>query len=197
MPQTGRTRHGRNPHHPDGGGSRRPRDARAPGAALHGRLAPRLGEYLQASTEARFKSQTAPDGRPWAPLKPRYARRKKYNQDKILTLRGYLRSGIHCQVVDDNTAEVGRNLRYAAIHQFGGEIDQPARAATVRYRSVAGRVIFAGRKHKKATERAVTIPAHVVCVPARPYLGISAADDAEIRQIIMEWVVERGAGRSV
>lgn len=34
-----------------------------------GRLAPRLGEYLQASTEARFKSQTGPDGRPWAPLK--------------------------------------------------------------------------------------------------------------------------------
>lgn len=34
-----------------------------------GRLAPRLGEYLQASTEARFKSQTGPNGRPWAPLK--------------------------------------------------------------------------------------------------------------------------------
>lgn len=159
-----------------------------------GRLAPRLGEYLQASTEARFKSQTGPDGRSWAPLKPRYARRKKYHQDKILTLRGYLRSGIHYQVVDD-TVEIGSNLKYAAIHQVGGEIEQPARAATVRYRSVAGRVIFAGRKHKKATERAVTIPAHVVRMPARPYLGISAADDKEIREIILDWVVERlGAG---
>ncbi|WOI46979.1 phage virion morphogenesis protein [Acidovorax sp. BLS4] len=162
-----------------------------------GPLAPRLGEYLQSSTQARFKTQTAPDGTPWAPLKPRYARRKKYHQDKVLTLRGYLRSGIHYQVVDDNTVAVGTNAKYGAIHQFGGEIDQPERAATVRYRSVAGKVLFAGKKHKTATERAVTIPAHKVKMPARPYLGISAADDAEIREIIREWVVERSLGRSV
>ena len=151
-------------------------------------LMPRLGEYLQASSQKRFKTQTAPDGTAWQPLQPRYARRKKYAKDKILTLRGYLRSGIHYQVTDDAEVQVGSNTKYAAIHQFGGAIEKPARQAIVRYRSEAGRVLFAGKKHQGATERQVTIPAHQVNMPARPYLGISAADDAEIRAIILDWV---------
>ena len=155
-------------------------------------LMPRLGEYLQASTQKRFKTQTAPDGTAWAPLQPRYARRKKYAKDKILTLRGYLRGGIHYQVTGAADVEVGSNTKYAAIHQLGGEIDKPERQAAVRYRTVAGRTLFAGRKHKRGvTERQVTIPVHFVKIPARPFLGISADDDKEIRSIILDWVVER------
>ena len=154
-------------------------------------LMPRLGEYLQGSTQKRFKTQTAPDGTPWAPLQKRYARRKRYNKDKVLTLRGYLRSYIHYQASADSV-EVGSNQKYAAIHQFGGEIDMPERQATVRYRSVAGKVLFAGKKHKRATERAVTIPVHFVKIPARPFLGLSAEDDREISRIIREWLAGGG-----
>lgn len=154
-------------------------------------LMPRLGEYLQASTQKRFKTQTAPDGTAWQPLQPRYARRKKYAKDKILTLRGYLRSGIHYQVTGDAEVEVGSNTKYAAIHQLGGEIDMPERQANVRYRSVAGRTLFASKKHKKATEKTVTVPVHFVKIPARPFLGISTADDSEVRDIVLNWVVER------
>lgn len=155
-------------------------------------LMPRLGEYLQASTQKRFKSQTAPDGTAWAPLQPRYARRKKYAKDKVLTLRGYLRSGIRYQVTGAAEVEVGSNTKYAAIHQLGGSIDQNAQSRTMRYRSVAGRVLFAGRKHKRGvTERWVTRGAYQVNIPARPFLGISTEDDKEIRSIILDWVVER------
>jgi len=155
-------------------------------------LMPPLGEYLLKSTQRRFKTQTAPDGTPWAPLQPRYARRKKYNRDKVLTLRGYLRSYIHYQVPDAHTVEVGSNQKYAAIHQFGGEIDKPERQATVRYRSVAGRVLFANKTHTRGvTAKAVTVPVHFVKIPARPFLGISAADDKEIREIILDWVIGR------
>ncbi len=155
-------------------------------------LSHRIGEYLLRSTQDRFKSQTAPDGSAWKPLTPRYLKRKKYNQDKILTLRGNLRKYIQFQPLDEKTVEVGSNSKYAAIHQFGGEINQPSRPATVRYRSKAGKVLFAGKKHSKGvTERNVTIPAHTVTMPARPFLGISAADDQEIRDIIRDWVVER------
>lgn len=154
-------------------------------------LMPRLGEYLQSSTQKRFKTQAAPDGTPWQPLQPRYARRKKYAKDKILTLRGYLRSGIHYQVTGPAEVEVGSNTKYAAIHQLGGTIDKPTRQAAVRYRSVAGRTLFAVRKHKRVTERQVTIPAHQVNMPARPFLGISSVDDREIREIFLEWLVRR------
>lgn len=153
----------------------------------------RLGEYLQHTTQARFKTQTAPDGTPWAPLQQRYARRKKYNKDKILTLRGYLRSYIHYQTPNAQTVEVGSNQKYAAIHQFGGIIEMPARQATARYRSVAGRVLFAKKSHTRGvTQKAVTIGAHQVKIEARPFLGISAADDREIQKIIRDWVIEQG-----
>lgn len=155
-------------------------------------LMPRLGEYLQASTQKRFKAQTSPDGTPWAPLQPRYAKRKKYHKDKVLTLRGYLRSGIRYQVTGAAEVEVGSNTKYAAIHQLGGSIDQNAQSRKVRYRSVAGRVLFAGRKHKRGVaERWVTRGAYQVNIPARPFLGISTDDDKEIRSIILDWVVER------
>ena len=32
-----------------------------------------IGEELLLSTDARFDSETAPDGRPWAPLNAEYA----------------------------------------------------------------------------------------------------------------------------
>lgn len=155
-------------------------------------LMPRLGEYLQASTEARFKTQTAPDGAPWAALQPHYAQRKKYAKDKILTLRGYLRGTLFHQVIDSNTVEIGSNRKYAAIHQLGGTIEQPPKSRRQRYRSVAGRVLFAGRRHSQGvTERWSTRSAYQVHLPARPFLGISNADDTEIRAIILNWVIER------
>lgn len=152
-------------------------------------LMPRLGEYLTESAQRRFATQTAPDGAPWAPLQARYARRKKYNQDKILTLRGYLRSQIHYQVTDARTVEVGSNQKYAAIHQLGGTIEQHAQSRKTRYRSVAGQVLFAKKSHTRGvTERWVTRGAYQVKIPARPFLGISAEDEREIRDILANWL---------
>lgn len=158
-----------------------------------GPLMPRLGEYLQRSTQQRFKTQTAPDGTPWAPLSERYAKRKKQNKDKILTLRGYLRRYIHYQVQDDHTVEVGSNQKYAAIHQFGGTIAQAPQSRKMRFRTDGGRTLFAGQRHKNAEERWVTRGAYQVEIPARPYLGLSTQDTSEIRDIIRAWLVERSS----
>ena len=157
-------------------------------------LLPRLGEYLASATKDRFATQTGPDGTAWQALKPADAKRKKYTADKVLTLRGYLRGGIHYQLDGPDAVLVGSNSKYAAIHQFGGTIEQPARQATVRYRSVAGRILFAGKKHKRATEKNVTIGAHQVKIPARPFLGISDADDVRINAILREWHADQLQG---
>lgn len=157
-------------------------------------LMPRLGEYLLKSTQSRFDSQTAPDGTPWKALSPAYARQKKYNKERVLTLRGYLRRSIRYQVSGPAEVEVGTNILYGAIHQLGGMIEVKARQATVRYRSVAGRVLFASKKHKRATERQVTVPAHQVTIEARPFLGISAEDDKQIHEIAQDWLESRIKG---
>ncbi len=137
-----------------------------------GSLAAQLGEYLQASTQDRFKAQAAPDGTPWAPLSKRYQRRKKYNADKVLTLRGYLRSGIHYQKLDVNSVAVGTNSPYGGIHQFGGSIQQPARQATVRFSQRGGpravRRPQAQARHRAASQHrgthhhhaGATVPGH-------------------------------------
>ena len=91
-------------------------------------LMPRLGEYLQASTQERFATQTAPDGSAWDALAPRTLERKKHNRDKVLTARGFLRRGIRYQVLDKSTVQVGTDSVYAATHQYGrDEANIPAR----------------------------------------------------------------------
>ena len=77
-----------------------------------------IGEYLDESTEARFAAQEAPDGTPWAPLSPDYAKRKRKNADKILVLDGILRDTLAYNV-GPRELEFGTNQEYGATHQFG------------------------------------------------------------------------------
>lgn len=124
-----------------------------------------IGEYLVGSSQARFQSQTAPDGTAWAPLSQWYRDSKPFNKDKILTLRGYLCSSIHWQVLPDQVL-VGSNLEYAAIHQFGGII-RPKRAKALK---VGQRIVSQVR------------------IPARQYLGLCAEDVAESEALAAEYL---------
>ncbi|MBK4631872.1 phage virion morphogenesis protein, partial [Enterobacter hormaechei] len=92
-----------------------------------------MGEYMLIALDERFESQSAPDGTPWQALSPAYQRRKRKNQDKILVLDGYLKNTIRYQASDDELA-VGSNRAYAAIHQFGGEIQIAARSQQAYFR---------------------------------------------------------------
>jgi len=79
-----------------------------------------IAGILEDSVEENFEQQ----GRPkWEYLKkPTIARRVKkgYWPGKILQIRGELAASITSNY-DENSATVGTNKIYAAIHQFGGE----------------------------------------------------------------------------
>lgn len=164
--------------------------------AIEGQTAPlmrQLGEAFQESTERRFTCQTGPDGSRWAALSPSYARRKRRNADKILTLRGTLRSGIRHQVPGADTVLVGTNMGYGAIHQLGGIIRKKARRGTVYFKESGGNV---GNRFVRKSNFAqdVNIGAHSVTMPARPYLGLSAQDRRTANEIITDWLARRAAG---
>ena len=125
-----------------------------------------LGEYGLRSTRARFKTQTAPDGTAWTALQPWSQKEKRRNKNRILTLNGYLRGQMTWQLVGDRTVEIGSNLPYAAVHQFGATIKP--RAAKV--------LMFRGHVAKSVT------------IPARPYLGLSDEDRSEIVGRTLEWL---------
>ena len=75
-----------------------------------------IGRYLVASTLRRFERERAPDGSPW--LK---SARALAEGGRTLTDTGRLRGSIaHTVTGGGRAVEVGSNVLYAAIHQFGG-----------------------------------------------------------------------------
>ncbi|MDH0494255.1 phage virion morphogenesis protein [Comamonas aquatica] len=165
-------------------------------------LMARLGEYLQASTQGRFDTQTGPDGAAWQALTPRYQRRKKYNPDRILTLRGYLRGRIHWQADGSNAVLVGSNLRYAAAHQFGAAIERAAYSIKTRLRTDSkgqllrqkdhkNLAVFAKDRHQRARESWHEVAAHTIHIPARPFLGVSTVDEDRMHAITLDWLQGR------
>lgn len=119
-----------------------------------------MGEVLLDIHRTRFKLQKAPDGTLWKPLSDWYKDSKKYNQDKILTLRGHLRGTLRYQASDTGVV-FGSDRPYAAIHQFGGTVT----AKNAKALNVQGR------------------PVKSVTIPARPWLGLSADDEQRLIEI--------------
>lgn len=130
-----------------------------------------IGEHLLQTTEERFRTERAPDGSPWAPLHPATRARKRH--PKILTERGRLRGSIVYRA-SDKRVEIGTNVLYAAIHQLGGRT-RPHPIRPRRKKALA----WPGARHPV---RGVQHPGSLI--PARPYLGLSAADRREVVRII-------------
>lgn len=106
-------------------------------------LLDRIGGLLADSSRERFSEGVGPDGQSW-----QVSQRAALEGGKTLVLHGYLRDSI-THTVDGAALEVGTNIVYGAIHQFGGTISFHSRGGSVD-------------------------------LPARPYLGLSAADQQVI-----------------
>lgn len=142
-------------------------------------LMAQISEYLWRSTGNRFKTQTDPNGKAWKTLHPRYKESKPEGQrDRILTLNGYLRSKI-VKDYDANSATVGSDRAYAAIHQFGGRT-RP-HVIEPRYKKA---LAFGGKVRKSVQHPGSNIP-------ARPFLGLSDADRSEIVEITLDFLQRR------
>ena len=107
-----------------------------------------IGVMLVSSVTHRFETGVGPDGRPWIP-----SARALSEGGQTLVMRGHLRDS-QTHVAGPRSVEVGTNLVYGAVHQFGGR---------------AGRGLS-------------------VTLPARPYLGLDGDDEAEILDIINDWI---------
>lgn len=83
-----------------------------------------IAGILEDSVEENFEQEGKPDK--WEELKPstiKQRTQKGYYPGKILQMRGELAASITSKY-DENSAIVGTNKVYAAIHQFGGEAGQ-------------------------------------------------------------------------
>lgn len=150
----------------------------AKAAAHPGPMMPLIAVIMHDAVMENFSQE----GRPkWLGLKPATIaqKRKMGYGDKILIRRGggqALYSSITMQS-DDTSAVVGTNIKYAAIHQFGGK--------TRPHRIVA--------KNKKALlfgngimRRAVNHPGSAI--PARPFLKLTEGDEEKIVRNVEDYL---------
>ena len=128
-----------------------------------------MGTHFEESAKDRFRSNVGPDGSAWE-----QSARAKEEGGKTLLDRGHLRDSIHV-VVGADSVEIGTNMVYAAIHQFGGT----TRAHKITAKA-GGVLAWGGGKFAKS----VNHPGSVI--PPRPYLGVAAGDEAEIELMVVD-----------
>lgn len=174
-------------------------EARAGLRALIERMEDRLpfykavGERMLTSSKNRFETETAPDGSPWQKLSRRRIRQRehlKLTPIHILRARGYLAGSVNYEASADQV-EVGSAVAYAAAHQLGAQIEQPARPAKIyRKREADGQI---GRRFVRKSEADVvtdvTIPGRKISIPARPFLGLTSDDEIGIREDAEDWLI--------
>lgn len=91
----------------------------------------------------------------------------------------------------NDRVEVGTNKVYAAIHQFGGTIEKYAQSRQIyrRYDKRSG--ALGNRFVSRSKSNFATwheIKEHTIDIPARPFLGVSADDEAEFDAIARDWL---------
>lgn len=145
-----------------------------------------IGSALVASTLRRFETETGPDGQGW-PALSRSTLRQRGHTARMLQAQGHLRQSITHRATA-SAVEVGTNLVYAAIHQFGGQIQRYAASMPIYRRQAdlqSGRAARFVKKSKSDFMSYHSVGAHTVTIPARPYLGLDAEDQSAIAEIIL------------
>lgn len=143
-------------------------------------LMDQIGTVLvNGAVERIAETNVGPDGTPW-----QQSHRAAKTGGKTLHDSGMLMRSINAHAAPRQVA-VGSNLPYAGAHQEGMEIEMPERQATLyRLKDEDGRV---GNRFVSAAssnvQQEVTISAHTLKLPARPYLGVSNEEAADIEEL--------------
>ncbi|MEO5336873.1 MAG: phage virion morphogenesis protein [Magnetospirillum sp. WYHS-4] len=125
-----------------------------------------IGGHLVAAIQRRFELGRGPDGKPWKPS--RRVEESKGGGQTLVDSGRLMQSVTHLAHAD--SVDVGTNVIYGAIHQFGGTI-----------RAKKGKALAFGSGAGKVLRNSVTIP-------ARPFLGLDADDKAEIAVIVRDHI---------
>jgi phage virion morphogenesis protein len=124
-----------------------------------------IGLSLVTSTQARFESGVGPDGAAWPP-----SIRALAEGGKTLIDSGRLMNSLTFEASDTGVL-VGTNVLYAAAQQLGATI-RPVAASHLTFR---------------IGEQWISVDQ--VTIPARPFLGVDAEDEAEIVALVGDWLL--------
>lgn len=123
----------------------------------------------------------------WRPVNSAYAAVKKADgksADTILLYRGRLRNSVQWQVTSTGL-EMGSNLTYAAIQQFGGDVRITEKSrAYFRYRAVKAKskdeIAFWIRMSRTTKDR--------LHIPARAFITVQVEDYEDLSDIAVKFL---------
>lgn len=157
-----------------------------------------VGDRFLKGASDNFRGEHDPNGAKWTPLRPATIKaRIRKRQTPITILRSNASgknsslAGSLNRIATNDDVRIGSPLPYAAIHQLGGTIEKKERAGKIyRSKNADGSV---GRRFAKKSradvETDVTIRAHKIVIPARPYLGMSKDDELAIGELADDWLM--------
>ncbi len=129
-----------------------------------------VGGYLVVKTQNRFDTGTSPEGAKW----PASLRALNGAGKTLIDSARLYQSITHN--ASATGVEVGTNVEYAAIHQFGGTIHAKTSKGLNWSYSAKG-------ANQKSWARKMS-----VTIPARPFLGIDDEDQIEILAIAERYI---------
>ena len=159
------------------------------------RLKNDLMTIMLGEKDKLFENEQAPDGTSWEKLSQRRAKTQdkkskksaaqieklnkiagnNFKSHKVLHDSGHLQKSLSISGAQGqfnstagNEVSLGTSVSYAAIQNFGGTIQIPMT--------------------KNGFGMGITIPAHKVTIPARPFMGFGSADESEITEYIEGYV---------
>jgi len=134
-----------------------------------------IGGYLLETTKDRFYTNIAPDGSAW-----KESARAQEEGGKTLLDHGHLRDSINFSTTTTSVTVGSSNIVYAAIHQFGGKTRPhtiTSAHGALRF-NLGGRTVFANSVNHPGSD-----------IPARPFLGVSSENMAEIKHMMQEYLM--------
>lgn len=131
-----------------------------------------LGALVTGQTKRRIAvEKRSPDGTPWKPLSALTIAGRRKGSSSPLTDTGRLLGSID-YTAGARSVVVGTNVFYAGFHQDGVKSIKPKSARALAIPMGGGGFAFA-----KETS-----------IPARPFMGISAANMIEIKAAVNAWL---------
>lgn len=128
-----------------------------------------IGAVLESHIRERIEdTKRAPDGSAWPP--------NRAGTSTLLATGRHLRDSV-AFIASASEVEAGSSWEFAHVHQYG---------AVIKPRN-ASRLVFMGGKGK--------VFAKQVTIPARPFVGWSPEDEAEVRRLATDWLMD-GLGGS-
>ncbi|MGB3393242.1 MAG: phage virion morphogenesis protein [Stenotrophomonas sp.] len=154
-----------------------------------------MGEYMMGSTRERAAREESPDGSRWRPLSPGYAKWKAKKRPGVPMAKFdfHMLGDQFAYQVDAQGLLLGTNAPYGAIYQFGGTTHHAAHSRKLAFGKdrANGMKTFAKAGSKDVDhEKWATVDAYDVTLPARPWLGVSNADEEELQAIAIDHLGE-------